>query len=208
MADRMPSELIARDILDSSRDYRPAVWSGFAGDFGKLLYERLIANFLFGDEVSNTQSLSFAQIVRKNTKENTVTLRKNGFTIVNITMAKSKKVIQKIERRIEVDMVAITDWNGDGFNDWLVAAKLLRTRVAVPRVYYIVISNPPAAGMLNANVLGVYEDMGVVGRLYMRDTKVKNSAPVEDVVPGLKPVTTPPESKKTKSSTIKERVLD
>ncbi len=208
MADRMPNELIARDIIDSSRDYLPAMWPGFSGEFGQILYERLSSNFLFDDKVETMGNLSFAQIVRKKPKENSIQIRKHGFTVTNIKTIKSRKNYNRIERRIDVDMVAVTDWNGDGTSDWLVAGTLLRTRGAVPRIYYVVILNPPSTGMLNGSVVGVYEDLGVVGRLYMRDSLVKSSSQVEDVVPGLKPITKAPENEKPSSSNIKERELD
>ncbi len=208
MADRMPNELIARDILDSSRNYTPAMWQTSSMDYGQLLYERLKADFLFDDKVDITQGLPFAQLVRAKPKENSVQIRRDGFSITNIKNVRTKKSSTRIERRVDVDMVAITDWDGDGNNDWLVAGKLLKTRGAIARIYYVVIFNPPATGRLNGSVVGVYEDMGVVGRLYMRDSIVKSSSQVEDVVPGLKPVTKAPESVKPSSSSIEERELD
>ncbi len=210
MADRLPNEMIARDILDSSRNYYPTMLPNFTNDYGHALYERLASDFVFGDEVSNNRHLSFAQIVRNDSKNNSAQMRKAGFSIVSINTPTTKKrtINARIERRVDVDMVAITDWNGDGLDDWIVAGKLLRTRGAIPRIYYVVISNPPATGMLRGNVVAVYDDLGVVGRLYMRDSLVKTSSPVEDVVPGLKPVTTPPESTTPNTTTIKERVLD
>ncbi len=210
MADRMPNELIARNVLDSSRNYVPTLWGEFESDYGPLLFERLAADFIFEDEVNSAKATSFANIIRENPKDNIVIMRPNGFTVISNLKPKTKKNKSKVkaERRVEIDMVAVTDWDDNGEADWLVAGKLLRTRGAIPRIYYIVIPNPAQIGMLRGNIIGIYDDLGPVGRLYMRESAVKKSSAVEDVVPGLKPITTPPSDVKMHEPSIKERDLD
>ncbi len=210
MADRMPNELIARDIIDNSRDYVPGVWSAELASYGDILYKRLSPDFIFSDVAVQVNATSFAQAVSLNPKENSVVMRKQGFGLVTTKSIKKRKRKDNItlERRIDVDMVAISDWDGDGKKDWFIACKLLRTRGAVPRIYYVVVPNPAPSGVLKGNVVAVYDDMGAFGRLYLRESAAKISAPVEDVVPGLRSVTTPPQQVNTKPQGIKERTLD
>ncbi len=209
MADHMPNELINRDILDSSRNYVAGVWEEKPQAYGNILYERLLANFVFSETVISDKTGSFANIVSANSKENSVVKRKDGFSIVTVKKeGKKKKNNFNLERRLDVDMVAITDWDGDGQKDWIVACKLLNTRGAIPRIYYVTIANPAPVGMLRGKVVAVYDDMGPFGRLYLSESTTKSSAQVEDVVPGLRPVTSPPVAKPKEENKIKERTLD
>ncbi len=212
MADRMPKELMARNIIDSSRDYMPSTWGSGSVAYGEILYRRLSPAFLFGDVVEKQTHNSFAEMVTSNQKENSVVMRTNGFGIVSIKKEKSTKGKRKtntnIEQRVDVDMVAVTDWDGDEQNDWIISCKVLRTRGAIPRIYYIVVSNPNVVGTLRGGVVAVYDDLGAFGRLYMRESMVKTYAPVEDVVPGLKAVTMPPTTEAKTQNNIQERVLD
>ena len=190
MADRMPDELIARDILDQNRDYVAGLL-GSDTNYGQALFQRLSPDFLFEDTVQAAYGTSFAASVLPSDR---VQQRPLGFTL------------RRLRQNITVNMVAITDWNGDGQKDWIVSCTVENARGGKVRDYYVIIADPQEQGPLKGSVAAVYESFGVAGRLYMRDSVRKENAPaaegsptaVEEAVPGLRQVTTPPD-KKTES---------
>ena len=204
MADRMSEELIARDILDSSRRYTAGVWGGGDVEYGKALFTRLSPDFLFEDSVGVLPAATFASGIRHSDR---VLMREAGFTI------------QGLRQNIAVNMIAVTDWNGDGRKDWLVSCLVDTPRGGKSRDYYVVIADPPEQGALRGSVVAIYESFGLAGRLYMRESTLADqngagspsggAAPtvVEDTVPGLKPVTTPPGSAPSPKEGLEERSL-
>ncbi len=188
MADRMPHELEARDILDSDRDYLPADWEAVPQRYTERLLKDLPPSVIFDDVVGTQSFASFADSVRKG---DTLIKRTNGFTLVQ-TIKGKRRSTPSVERRLEVDMVAISDWDNDAQKDWIIACKLLRSKGANARIYYVVVPNPPFSGRLPATTVAVYDDMGAFGRLYMRTSEIQRHVPVEDVVPGLRSITVPP----------------
>ena len=194
MADRMPAELEARGLIDSARDYRPALGIGARDDYGAVLYARLAPDFLFEDMAQGAPS-SFAAGL---TPRQSARMRPAGFSIT------------EPRRTLHVDMVAVADWDDSGTDDWIIAATIERAGL-VQRVYYVVVQNPAEEGTLRATPVAVYEDLGITGKLYVRDGKAPVAAgKVEETVPGLRPVTEPPEknpAKKAPTSGVKERNL-
>ncbi len=205
MADRMPHELEARHILDNDRDYLPADFDIVPQQYGERLFKNLPPSVIFDDVVGKQAFSSFADSMRKG---DTLIKRPNGFTLIQKIQGKRRST-PTVERRLDVDMVAISDWDNDTQKDWIIACKLLRTKGANARIYYVVVPNPPFTGTLPARTVAVYDDLGAFGRLYMRTSEVHSNAPVEDVVPGLRSITTPPSTPATqRAGGIRERTLD
>ncbi len=200
LADRMPTELEARDMIDSDRDYIEGTWEEVPQNYGERLFHDLSPSVIFDNTVGKNTYTSFAQSVQKG---DTVAKKSHGFTLIHNHKKRS-------ERRLDVDMVAISDWDNDGKKDWIVACTLKRTKAANPRIYYVVVANPPIQGALRARTVAVYDDLGVIGRLYMHSSEANVDAPVEDVVPGLRSVTTPPSQQNSsqKKDGVQERSLD
>ena len=115
-------------------------------------------------------------------------------------------------------MVGIADWNGDGQDEWIVSCFVEPKRGGRTRIYYVLVP-PPLNDQekLKGTVAAVYECFGLSCTLYVRDSKViqRDAADpllppteVHDVVPGLQPVTTPPNKAKQKSGEgLEERSL-
>ncbi len=211
MANRMPRELLARDILDSDGDYLAVANLSQGADFGNVLYNNLSPNFLF-DHVAKNSMTTFPASVRANEKVN---IHKYGFSIVNKNESKHIHYGAKV-RRIDVDMVAITDWEGDGQQDWIIACRYVEKVGANARIYYLAIpSNSVGTGAntkLVAKVIAVYEDLGATGRMYLRESQAPEvvEKKVQHVVPGLKNVTEPPKPddiQKKQQGTVKVKSL-
>lgn len=208
MADRMHEELIARDILDKDRDYVSGLLGSGDANYGEILFKRLSPDFLFEDVVGGTPGNTFAAIVFRG---DGVQKRPGGFTI------------RRVRQSMKVNMIAITDWDGDGKKDWIVSCAVDGLRGGKTRDYYVVIADPTAQGdqgPLKGKVAAVYESFGVAvaGKLYVRESAQKSTeapaseaAPtvVEESVPGLRPVTTPPKLKEkgAKREGLEERNL-
>lgn len=201
MADRMPEELMARGILDASRDYVTGLWDDGGGEYGMALFTRLVPDFLFEDAAGKLSSPSFAATVKAG---DVVRRHDAGF------------VIQGMRRNIGVNMIAVTDWDGDGRKDWLISCLVEDSRGGKSRDYYVIVADPPAKGPLRGAVAAVYESFGLAGRLYMRESRAQaGGAPAdggaEETVPGLRAVTVPPHAgsggKNEEGGKVRERAL-
>ncbi len=222
MAARMPQELVARKLLTTSQNYTVALAPLNTPKYGDILYQGLNPAFLIGDTVSQGPS-SFPQSLAPNER---VQLRPTGFSIEATShevSSKGKPKYGAAGRRIDVDMIAITDWEGDGGQDWILTCRYIKNYGAYPRIYYVVVpqsgATAPTVGQkLQSTVVAIYEEAGPKGRIYLRDSKAQQtSAPrgtnttfgsshVQDVVPGLKNVTEPPSStKKAPANSVQER---
>lgn len=188
MVHRMPQELIARGVIDDSRSYMASLWDR-GEDYGQALFTRFVPDFLFEDAVGGgAEAASFAAGVKP---DDHVRRHDAGFAILGM------------RRDVKVDMIAVTDWDGDGSGDWLVSCLVESRRGGKSRDYYVVVSDPPADGPLRGVVAAVYESFGLAGKLYLRESKAGNTPKgragdeemVEETVPGLRPVTAPPASR-------------
>lgn len=183
MADRMPAELEARGIIDSARYYRPTLKADKADerdDYGSILYARLAPDFVLEDTHG---AQTFAATL---TPRQRVTMRQAGFSIA------------EPRRTVHVDMVAIADWDDDGSDDWIIAATVERAGL-VQRVFYALVQNPHEDGVLRGVPIAVFEDLGISSKLYLRDAKsAQPHSAVEESVPGLRPVTEPPDKNPVK----------
>ncbi len=209
MANRMPKELLARDILDSDGDYVAVASLSAGANYGNTLYNNLSPNFLF-DHVAKNSMSSFSASLKAN---ESVNIHKQGFSITNKNASKHVHYGAKV-RRIDVDMVAITDWEGDGEQDWIVACRYVEKVGANARIYYLSIPSTYASTnkRIEAKVIAVYEDLGATGRMYLRESKSPETKEkkVQHVVPGLKKVTEPPKAgniRKQTPSTVQVKNL-
>ncbi len=199
MSHRMPQELVARKLITQEQRYTVASAPLGSVDYGTLLYTKLNADFL-SDHVASTSNTTFAATLSPKEKVET---RATGFSIFSTavpTSSSGKKQYGSAGRRVDVDIVAVSDWENDGVQDWILTCRYIKNYGAYPRVYYMVIpqniSTPiQSQGILQSTVVAIYEEAGPKGRVYLRESKALNKAQVHDVLPGLKNVTEPPSAK-------------
>ena len=204
MAHNMPKELKARNLLDDQGSYvAPMSFAGYK-NYGDVLFQRLSPSFMFGETAHDVYlGATFAATILPDSR---VKHWDNGFSIRHATQT------------ITVNMVAIADWNSDGQDEWIVSCFVEPKRGGRTRIYYVLVP-PPLNDQekLKGTVAAVYECFGLSCTLYVRDSKViqRDAADpllppteVHDVVPGLQPVTTPPNKAKQKSGEgLEERSL-
>ncbi len=211
MSQRMPQELIARKLMTTNFDYTIASAPLGSQDYGTALYTGLNPAFLF-DDVAQKSATSFAASLAPHEK---VQMRNTGFTISATTLQEkngTKPKFGSAGRRIDIDIIAISDWEGDGTQDWILTCRYVKNYGAYPRTYYMVVPRNASTSFpqqkLQSTVIAVYEEAGPKGRIYLRESKVNQTSHVQDVVPGLKNVTMPPSEQKVQEGHgVKERDL-
>ncbi|MDR3319861.1 MAG: hypothetical protein LBS77_02730 [Desulfovibrio sp.] len=203
MAKRMTRELQARHILTSDRSRIFAFSFDSFKDYGDTLFHRLSPSFIFGDSGHVYPGKTFAATMQP---ESRVQHNANGFSINHPT------------QKLDLNMIAVVDWNDDGEKEWLVSCLVEPKRGGLTRTYYVLVP-PPRDGTerLEGTVAAIYECLGLACNLYVRDSKSITRAAadplalpteVQDLMPGLQPVTTPPDKKPTKNkSRLEERSL-
>jgi len=204
MAHNMPKELKARNLLDSDGAYTaPMSFKGLKS-YGDILFHRLSPSFMQEATTAHDVYLgdTFAATILPDSR---VRHFDNGFSINHAT------------EKLTVKMIGITDWNGDGQDEWIVSCFVEPKRGGRTRIYYLLV--PPPLNdkeKLKGTVAAIYECFGLACNLYVRDSKVieRDAADplvpptvVQDVVPGLQPVTTPPSKNTSKSDGLEERNL-
>ncbi|MDR2573425.1 MAG: hypothetical protein LBC94_03620 [Desulfovibrio sp.] len=203
MTRRMPGELQARRLLDADGSWLSALSLTGSGQYGETLLHRLDPSFMLGDSGHVYMGESFAAA---RLPESRLQRRTEGFTIQHPT------------QRIDLDMVAVLDWNDDGEKEWLVSCLVEPKRGGRTRTYYVLVPPPrDAEERLRGTVAAVYECFGLACSLYVRDSRniariaANPLAPpteVQELTPGLQPVTAPPDKRPAqRDSDLKERNL-
>lgn len=105
MSRAMRPLMLKKHIVDNKGDWYSPMLSLHPQSAGKTLFERLSPAFRFpGVQTAPT----FRAMFSKNAK---------------VTLSKNRAVIEEGMVRVELELVAITDWNNDGNNDWLVVCR-------------------------------------------------------------------------------------
>jgi hypothetical protein len=190
VAQRMPEELQARHLLTEDGSWLTAFSPAGRREYGDTLFRRLSPSFMFGDSGHVYLGETFAATLLL---ESRVRHRPNGFHINHPT------------QELDLSMVAILDWNDDGEQEWLVSCLVEPKKGGLARTYYVLVPPPRDAGeRFRGTVAAVYECFGLACNLYVRDsrhitrTAADPLAPpteVQDLTPGLQPVTRPPDKK-------------
>ena len=201
MARRMPAEMQARSLLDSSKSYTSAVFGAADEAYGKILFGRLAPDFL----PEGVMMARFRTFKDMTSPRDAVKISQDGFTI------------STLQHKITVKMIGVLDWEGAGTQSWLVSC-LLEPRVGRSRDYYLLIPTPIAErGVLQGKMAAVYECFGMACTMYVHDSAVPTAkAPaadplsertqVRESLPGLNQVTAPPQEMKQESA-LQERSL-
>ncbi|MDR1856550.1 MAG: hypothetical protein LBR22_05260 [Desulfovibrio sp.] len=202
MTKNLTKELQARRLLGEDMSYTSALSvTNMFKDYGPILYRTLSPKFLEGEDarfLPPASSFSRMAIGGK------VRGHDNGFTIDTST------------HRIDVDLVAMVDWDEDGETDWIVACKVDPRRGGRSRTYYVLVRPPAEEGeSLTGSVAAVAECFGATCTPYVRESKsfakvsADPSAPpteVQELLPGMQNVTGTP-APKPASKGLEERSL-
>ncbi len=202
MARQMRHELQARGLLDNDGSYLASFSLAGFSEYGETLFRRLSPAFMLDDAGDVFPGETFAALQ----PQGRVKHWPNGFSI------------DQPARKLTLTMVAIADWNNDGQDEWIVSCLAEPKTGGRTRTYYLLVPPPRhEREPLKGTVAAVYECFGLACNLYVRDSKVIERATadplapptvVQDVVPGLQPVTTPPGKKAPAArSGVEERNL-
>lgn len=137
-------EMVRRNILDAegnymeaairdNREYRPA-------SYGEELYHRLSTRFRSAEARNGLAGETFADSAAP---DDNVRIGRVGFAL-----GQGMDVIS-------VSLTAITDWNGDGVNDWLVTCTVTPLFGTGPREYYMAVENVAPTGVLKPTLLAI-----------------------------------------------------
>ena len=195
LVQRMPKELQARRLLTDNGSWLTAFSLAGHGEYGDTLFRRLSPSFMFGDSGHVYLGETFAATPLR---ESRVRNRSNGFSISHPT------------QHLDLNMVAILDWDDDGEKEWLVSCLVEPKKGGLTRTYYVLVPPPRDAGEhLRGTVAAVYECFGLACNLYVRDSRgvtrtaadpLSPPTEVQDLTPGLQTVTTPPDKKPARGS--------
>lgn len=178
-------QLIRKGLLtDDGAWYAPVLsraGMGFgpAKNAGAVLLDRLSPAFRFPGAAPSLPFASFRDML---TDEATVTVTGHAFT-----------VLQGVDR-LHVSLLALTDWNRDGRDDWLVLCRVEpRNQKDTRRDYYLLIADP-AAPVLVPQVLAVRDCVN--GRCRVVETAdapgLAPDSPAVELMQGQQAVTQPP----------------
>ena len=201
MAQLFTPALQARQILDSDGDwFEPMVsFVDLPDDAGERLLNRLSPAFRFQEEPAAFAPATFAESIAEGDE---MTLLPRGFTLV-----------QGI-RRMNVSLIGLADWDGDGKYDWLVRCSVRSVDDTagalgeVERDYYLAITDP-LAPIIRPQVIGVYDCQGGNCAVYdnMRDYPPETA--VVELLAGQRTVLSPPAEpgKKGEADALREKKL-
>ena len=153
MSRAMRPVMLKKNIVDEKGDWYSSMFPSRPADAGKTLVNRLSPAFRFpGSRIPET-----------------ATFRSMLTPDARVKTADNKATIEQGMNRVSLELVAVTDWNNDGVDDWLVNCRTGYTDTPQRfREYYLVIIN------LTTPVLKPYVLM-VLDHVYSRVT-VRNDA--------------------------------
>ena len=180
MCAQLRPEMIRRSLLDEQGHYfsspLPALPS--KNDCGESLFRYLSPSFRYSANpmaAPKTFAESAASI-------HDVHIRDFGFTL--------KQGLDTVD----LDLIARSDWEGDGRQEWLLSCKVTFGGVPVDRTYYLALPALEAEGVLSARLLAVFECIAYDCGLHWPqagESAYAPEAPVFESMPGQRAVTSP-----------------
>lgn len=115
----------------------------------------------YGEEIRTRLSLRFlwSKAERQRTSEH-VTHAAIPSAGENVTVQKNTLTIQSEFGSDSYRMVALLDWDGDGYRDWLIRYRYLPAMEGPPSTRLLIISHPGPTGLLDAQVVEAFECKG------------------------------------------------
>ena len=200
MAQTMERELAARDLPHTPAEIREAAGAPDK-DYGPVLFRQLSPSFMQGQVAQYYIGETFAETLQP--RRSVLTRRRNGFHIEHMT------------QHVDVSMLAVCDWNGDGDREWLVSCRVTPKRGKREKTWYLLVPPPTdSREVLPATTAAVLSCVGGDCRLELRKSdsiarREQAKIPpteVRDFTPGQKAITAP-SAAPGKTSALEERSL-
>ena len=201
MSRHMHRELEKRGLLNAGHVCSIPFFGAQAARYGDVLFRTLSPSFMLGECEHVYLGGTFKETMQPDSR---LKLRENGFSIEHATQT------------LDMEMIAIADWNGDGKKEWIVSCFVHPKRAGRDRTFYLLVPPPLSKGeVLKGTIAAVWECYGAACSLHVRDTKSIERDPdalapktdVSDVAPGAGAVTTPPDTSRSSGSSVQEHSL-
>ncbi len=169
--------------------------------YGAVLFKQLSPAFMQGQVANYYIGETFAQTLQP--RRSVFTPRKYGFGIEHMT------------QRVQVAMLAVCDWDGDGQAEWLVSCRVTPKRGGREKTWYLLVPEPEdSSQVLKGTAIAIWDCLGQSCQLIRlkadRVDRTKDDAgpmtEVREFTPGEQTVTTPPAPQKDNQS-IEEHSL-
>ena len=182
MCSRLRPEMTRRSLLDEQGNYlsSPLFASALTGNSGETLFQRLSPSFRYNADNPMAAPGTFAESAASS---HDVHIRDYGFTL--------KQGLDTVE----LELIAQSDWEGDGQKEWLLSCKVTSGGTSVSRTYYLALPDLKAEGVLTARTLAVFECIAYECNLHLPKAGAATYAPESPVIesmPGQRAITSPP----------------
>ncbi len=127
MSRAMQEAMHARKIVDEDGRWMQRMFAFGPFDAGNTMLDRLSPSFRFPDA-----GMKLPATLRASLGEDAV-VRTHG----------PSAVAEQGLFRMELDLLALTDWNGDGDDDWLISCRIFKSKKSRDfREYYLAVTDP------------------------------------------------------------------
>ena len=182
MCMQLRQEMVRRSLLDEQGNYLSNPFSALKSDrrYGNILFLRLSPSFRYASDNPMSAPKTFAESAAS---RRDVRIRDYGFTL--------KQGLDTID----LNLIAQSDWDGNGQNEWLLSCNVTSGDAPVSRTYYLALPSLETEGVLTARTLAVFECMAYDCSLYFPqagNTSYVPESPVIESMPGQRAITSPP----------------
>ena len=181
MCAHLRTEMFRRSLLDAQGNYLSSPLSALPSkkDCGEILFRHLSPSFRYSADNPMAAPKTFAESAAS---INDVHIRDYGFTL--------KQGLDTVE----LDLLAWSDWEGNGLREWLLACKVTFGSSPMRRTYYLALPALEAEGVFNARLLAVFECIAYDCGLHLPqagESAYVPESPVIESMPGQRAVTSP-----------------
>ena len=185
MCAQLRPEMQRRSLLDEQGRYLASWFDAWFApalteDYGRIFFQRLSPSFRYDAGDPMTAPESFAETAAS---EHDAEIRAYGFTLR-----------QGLDT-IDVDLIARSDWEGEGRKEWLLSCQVTFGGALKSRTYYLALPDLDAEGILTARVLAVFECIAHDCALHVPRAGALTyapEAPVFESLPGRREIMSPP----------------
>ncbi|MDR2696738.1 MAG: hypothetical protein LBC79_10230 [Deltaproteobacteria bacterium] len=182
MCGQLQPEMIRRSLLDEQGNYLASPLRAFAlkKDYGDILFRQLSPSFRYHADNPMTVPTTFAESAAS---MQDVQIHSYGFTLT-----------QGLDT-ITLNLIARSDWEGNGRQEWLLSCKVTSGGAPVSRTYYLALPDLEKEGVLSARILAVFECLAYDCKLHLPNAGEASYAPESPVLesmPGQRAITSPP----------------
>jgi hypothetical protein len=181
MCAQLRPEMQRRSLLDEQGNYlsSPLPALPTKRDCGETLFRHLSPAFRYSADNPMAAPRTFAESAASRSD---VHIRDYGFTLR-----------QGLDT-VDLDLIARSDWEGEGQQEWLLACKVTFGGAPVSRTYYLALPALETEGVLAARPIAVFECIAYDCALHVPqagESAYAPEAPVFESMPGQRAVTSP-----------------